>query len=532
MTSLSPAILGQGSATNFDRLVRARMGRQSLGLSPPGLLLVYLDWLVHLGFSPGKRLELLRSRADGRVRLALYAVRSMVLSGTPPVLEPSPGDRRFADPAWRQWPFNLYEQSFLLMQEWWQAATTHVWGVSRHDESVVSFIARQLLDVVAPSNFPLTNPEILQATIEQGGLNLVRGAAEPRGGLGAPGRRSRSPSGAEPFVVGKTVAVTPGKVVLRNQLCEVIQYAPATQTVKAEPILIVPGVDHEVLHPRSLPGQFTRPVPGRAGAHGVHHLVEEPGAGRSGRADGRLPHARGHGGAQGDRGDRAGARVHVVGYCLGGTLAAITAAAMARDGDDRLQSLTLLAAETDFTEAGELMLFIDETEVTFLEDMMWEQGYLDTRQMAGAFQLLRSNDLIWSRMVHDYLMGLRQPLTDLMAWNADGTRLPYRMHSEYLRKLFLNNELAEGRYVVDGRPISLSDIRVPIFAVGTERDHVAPWQSVYRIIQLADTDVSFVLTSGGHNAGIVSEPGHPRRSYQFATIRRARSTLTPTSGRR
>ncbi|MGC8638285.1 MAG: hypothetical protein ACP5XB_00225 [Isosphaeraceae bacterium] len=147
--------------------------------------------------------------------------------------------------------------------------------------------------------------------------------------------------------------------------------------------------------------------------------------------------------------------------------------------------------------------------------------------MAGAFQLLRSNDLIWSRLVHDYLMGLRQPLSDLMAWNADGTRLPYRMHSEYLRKLFLNNELAEGRYVVDGRPISLSDIRIPIFAVGTERDHVAPWRSVYKIVQLADTDVSFVLTSGGHNAGIVSEPGHPRRGYQLATHREGEIQIDP-----
>jgi polyhydroxyalkanoate synthase len=223
----------------------------------------------------------------------------------------------------------------------------------------------------------------------------------------------------------------------------------------------------------------------------------------------------------------AGEQVQAVGYCLGGTLLAILASWLAQQHRDDVSSITLLAAQTDFTESGELRLFIDESQLDYLDDVMWSQGYLDNRQMAGAFQLLRSRDLIWSRVLNHYLLGQRAPINDLMAWNSDATRMPYRMQSEYLRQLFLGNDLFEGRYRVDGRPLALGDIRVPSFVVATETDHVAPWRSVYKLNLAVDADMTFLLTSGGHNAGICSEPGHPGRYFRVTLLPRSENYIDP-----
>ena len=326
----------------------------------------------------------------------------------------------------------------------------------------------------------------------------------------------KGPVGSENFVVGRDVAITPGKIVYRNRLIELIQYAPATPEVRPEPILIVPAwiMKYYILDlspQNSLVKYLTEqgfavfmiswrnPEPEDRDL-GIE-IIEPTASCAPSMSCKQLSLTK---------------RSTPWAIALGGTLLSIAAAAMARDGDHRLATLTLLAAQTDFTEAGELMLFIDASQIAFLEDMMWEQGFLDSRQMAGAFEMLRSNDLVWSRLVHDYLLGERQAMTDLMAWNADATRMPYRMHSEYLRQLFLNDDLAEGHFKAAGKPVTLSEIRMPVFAVGTERDHVAPWRSTYKIHLQVDADVTYLLTSGGHNAGIVSERSHKGRRFRVS----------------
>ena len=513
------------AADSTDRAFHAGVARLTGGLSPAAVALAFADWQLHLLASPGKCATLTGKALQHGMQFMNAMVPKHATFQPWSVIKPPAIDRRFADRDWELPPFNLLAQAFLLTEDWWHSTTSDVRGLAQSNAAIADFVTRQCLDTVAPTNFAGTNPKVLRKIMETGGGNFVYGLhnwmedwlALLKGG---------TPHDQQ-FAVGKDVAVTPGKVVYRNDLIELIQYAPTTPTVRPEPVLIVPAwimkyyildlSPHNSLVRFLVENGFTVFMiswknPTSADRNLSLEDYRERGVDAAIAVINELMPEQ---------------PIHAAGYCLGGTLLSIAAARLERDRPDCLKTVTMLAAQTDFTEAGELTLFINESQVSFLEDMMWQRGVLGPMQMAGAFQMLRSNDLLWSRVVHDYLIGERAPPSDLMSWNADATRLPYQMHSDYLRHLFLNNDLAEGRYQIGGKPIALSDLHKPMFVVGTLRDHVAPWKSVHKIHFLAEADITYVLASGGHNAGIVAAPDEADHSYQVLTKRAADPYVGP-----
>jgi polyhydroxyalkanoate synthase len=414
-------------AYTVDHVLHANVARLTGGISPIALSLAGFDWWAHLLFSPAKRQMLQQSLLEKTVQIGNYAIRAASTPEIAQVITPPSSDHRFTSDGWKNWPFNVFEQGFLLYQQWLEEATHDVRGVSGHHLDVVSFTARQLLDVVSPSNNPLINPDILETTRAEGGRNFWHGMLN---WLDDSTRTAadKPPAGMEAFKVGKNIACTRGKIVYRNKLIELIQYTPTTAKVYAEPILITPAwiMKYYILD-LSPQNSLVKYLVEKG--HSVfmiswknpdacdHDIGLEDylhtGLGEALKAVKAITHT---------------PQVHAMGYCLGGTLLSMMAAAHARDGDGSFKTITLLAAQVDFEEAGEIMLFTDESQVAYLEDVMWNKGYLDKSAMAGAFQMLRSNDLIWSRMITDYIQGKRQPVFDLLAWNADATRMPYRMH--------------------------------------------------------------------------------------------------------
>lgn len=511
----------------FDRSLYAWLSQFIGWLSPIASHLAFSDWLDHLMSSPGRQLDIAVKAIQLNIQFSMYVIASLYNKNLDPCFYPRPNDHRFDNILWNEFPFNIYHQNFLMYELILDDLTSKVHGVSKHHHHYVNFMTRQLMDFFSPSNYILTNPEIIAATITQYGMNFLNGyfnLIEDTSRI----LNKQPPAGVEKFQVGKNVAISPGKVIYRNNLIELIQYEPTTPKVYAEPILFIPAwiMKYYILD-LSVHNSMVKYLVGLG--HTVFmiswknptrkdrdlSLVDYMNLGIISSIDvinDIVPQQ----------------KIHAVGYCIGGTLLMIAAAAMAKQSDHRLKTISLFAAQVDFIDAGELLLLVDEAQLNYIEDIMWSNGYLDGAQMAGTFSMLRATDLIFSRAIHDYFLGSRKPINDLMAWDNDTTRLPYKMHIEYLRKLFLSNDLVQGRFSVGGTNVFLSDVNVPIFSVSTQNDHVAPWRSVYKIHYFTNVDNIFVLASGGHNSGIIINPETKAKlSYQMLLHKKEDKHINP-----
>jgi polyhydroxyalkanoate synthase subunit PhaC len=511
----------EDSKQSMEQIIHARCSKFSGWMSPSVLVMSYYDWLVHLINSPGKLTSLVTDEVEQGFQLPLSLFKQKDSNDTQPV------DKRFKNELWNKTPFNFYAKLFLFNESFWNSLTTGVKCASRHHENIVNFTGRQILDIYSPSNSPFLNPEIINKTIQTGGKNFVDGFNNYLEDMKRYTNK-QPPVGTENFIVGKDVGITPGNVVFRNDLIELIQYNPTTEKVYRDPILIVPACIMKFYILDLSPNNSM-----------VKYLVDQGHtvfmiSWKNPTSEDRNLSVSDYVNlgvieAMNTVSTITGVdKVHTAGYCIGGTLLMLAAALLAKQKYSKLKSITLFAAQIDFKDAGELLLFIDDDQLNYLDDIMCEKGYLDGSQMAGAFSMLQSVDLIWSRLIHDYMLGERRDMNDLMAWDLDTTRLPYKMHSEYLRKLFLNNDFVEGRYAINNQTLLTLDIKNPMFVVATSRDHVAPWESVYKVHSFTESDIYFILTSGGHNSGVVNEPGHPGRSYQARAHKNGEASISAT----
>jgi polyhydroxyalkanoate synthase len=443
--------------------------------------------------------------------------RKMLGGDADAVVEPAPGDRRFKAEAWKDNEvFDFIKQSYLLTANAMQEMVGNLHGLDEKERGRVAFYTRQFADALAPTNFPLTNPDVLKATIASNGENLVKGLdnllADIERGHGELSIRQTSGE----FVIGENVATAPGKVVFRNQIMELLQYSPTTDEVHARPLLIFPPWINKYyiidLRPEN---SFVRWLVDRGYTVFLVSWVN-PGADMAGK--GFEDYMQGGIFAALDAVEKAtGVKdPNCVGYCIGGTLLAATLAYMAAKKDERIHSATFWAAQTDFSEAGELSVFVDEAQLEALKAKMdSEGGVLPGSKMAGAFNMLRANDLIWSFVINNYLLG-KQPMPfDLLYWNSDTTRMPEKLHLSYLRQCYKENALASGKMVLAGQKLDLSKVKVPVYLQSAREDHIAPANSVFKSVNLFGGPVRFIIAGSGHIAGVINPPA--AKKYQYWT---------------
>lgn len=433
----------------------------------------------------------------------------------PPIVTPEPGDKRFESPEWGQNPFfDWLRQSYLYTSRWAGDMVEKAEGVDPHTRAKAAFYTRLIASAVSPSNFVPTNPELLRATIENKGENLIRGmrmlAEDISAGHGMLKIRQSDDS---KFRLGVDLATTPGKVVWRNDVMELIQYSPTTETVYKRPLLITPPWINKFyvldLNPEK---SFVRWAVEQGFTVFIISWInpDESKAEKGFEAymhEGVLTALDVIEKATGER------KVTAAGYCVGGTLLALTLAYMGAKGDDRVDSVTFFATQVDFSEAGDLQIMIDEARLDALDEAMAKTGYLDGVKMANAFNMLRPNELIWTYVVNNYMKGVEPAAFDLLYWNSDSTRIPRANHSFYMRGCYLENLLARGEMVIDGVRINLRHVKTPIYEIATREDHIAPAKSVFRGAKLFGGEVTYVLGGSGHIAGIINPPSKGKYNY-------------------
>jgi polyhydroxyalkanoate synthase subunit PhaC len=507
-------------AERSQRLVMEFLARQNgegMGMADPlNIGNAFIEMTTRLMADPGKLIQAQMSLWQDYMTLWQRTAERFLGGQAEPLVEPSPSDRRFKDAAWSESTlFDFIKQSYLLTARWMQTTVKEVDGLDDKTAKKVDFYTRQFVDAMAPSNFVLTNPEVLRTTIESGGENLVNGLKHVLDDLErGKGRLMIKMTDMDAFKVGENIAVTPGKVVYQNDLMQLIQYTPTTETVKRRPLLIMPPWINKFyildLRPKNsfikwavdqghtvFVVSWVNPDEHLAKKGFDDYMVEGPFAALDAIEQ-----------ATGER------EVNVIGYCLGGTLLAATLAYMAHKGDDRFTSATYFVALTDFAEPGELSVFIDEDQLHSLEERMKGHGYLEGSDMATTFNMLRANDLIWSFVVNNYLLGKEPFPFDLLYWNSDSTRMPAAMHSFYLRNMYQENKLVvPGGISLLNVPIDLSTVTVPSFLLSTREDHIAPWKSTYAATQIYKGPIKFVLAASGHIAGVVNPPGQKKYGH-------------------
>jgi polyhydroxyalkanoate synthase subunit PhaC len=510
-------------AEQSQRLVSEFLAKQQnggdkngLGMSDPlNIGQAFFDMTARMMTNPAQLVEAQISLWQDYMALWQTAAKRMLGEPAEPVIKPAADDRRFKDALWDEsYVFDFIKQSYLLTARWMQSTVKNVEGLDDKTAKKVDFYTRQFVDAMAPSNFAMTNPEVIRSTLESGGENLVKGLSNLLTDLErGKGQLSIKMTDMEAFKVGENIAVTPGKVVFQNALMQLIQYEPTTEKVLKRPLLIMPPwINKYYILDLREKNSFIKWAVGEGHTVFVVSWVnpDETLADKSFEDYMKLgPFA-----ALDAIKDATGEReVNVIGYCLGGTLLAATLAYMAVKGDDRFASATFFTTMVDFAEAGELSVFIDEEQLAALEERMNEKGYLDARAMGTTFNMLRANDLIWSFVVNNYLLGKDPFPFDLLYWNADSTRMPAAMHSFYLRQMYQENRLSKGEIELLGTRIDLTRIKVPVFILSTREDHIAPWKSTYAATQLYKGPVRFTLAASGHIAGVVNPPAAKKYSH-------------------